>query len=323
MLASRDEVAAAIGTQWQQNATCINAVASASLVHTRPRALAIWLCLVQSMFGVMCGVFCISTYVPSGITCREVLWMIIVCIRINDLCASAILLQKAYIVTNYRRWIFIFALLAVAAPAPIVYASWSSPAIMSARSGGCAFIYPSYYPWLRFAFHAPMNIALTLIFVGVAYLNVVCTFAIAFEIIGLYSIALTLAEWCISSTLLVAHVGGFGKGNRRSSERRQYERATHDEFFQPQITLSTFAATLTTDVVLALPEQVDVLIVGGGIAGLANAYALARAHPSLHILVAEQASEICAVTTAAAGGGFRKKCKIICTKQLKQAHMVL
>ncbi|KAI9595787.1 FAD dependent oxidoreductase [Syncephalis fuscata] len=54
-----------------------------------------------------------------------------------------------------------------------------------------------------------------------------------------------------------------------------------------------------------LPESVDVLIVGGGIAGLAAAYGIARIQPSCRVLIIEQEAKICSVTTAAAGGGFR------------------
>jgi glycine/D-amino acid oxidase-like deaminating enzyme len=53
-----------------------------------------------------------------------------------------------------------------------------------------------------------------------------------------------------------------------------------------------------------LPYTVDVLIVGGGIAGLSSAYALIRRQPQLNILIIEK-TKICASTTAAAGGGFR------------------
>ncbi|RKP10619.1 hypothetical protein THASP1DRAFT_27587 [Thamnocephalis sphaerospora] len=287
MLASREELATAIGISWQKNATyfdtiplhplgeqsylnfvnagsdledmharwrvsamqtiitiyifwlfAANYLASVRMTLARPRALAPWCCLLQSLAGIVCALFSPNAYTPSDISCREIIWMITICIRINDLCATSILLQKAYIVKNCSRWLFVFIPLTVIAPVPLLYTAWSSPVILSTISSGCVFIYPDYYPWLRFIFHAPLNFVLTTIFIEVAYsqhkrfgsyawkqlaregiqvglqllaVNLLCTLAISFEIVGVYSIALTLPEWCISSVLLVTHIDDISK----------------------------------------------------------------------------------------------------------------
>jgi hypothetical protein len=205
--------------------TCIfvhNAITSIGLVRAKPRALATWCSLIQSLAGVACGLYACTLIFPEGLTCRGLLWAIMVCIRVNDFCTGATLLQKAYIVRHRNRWLLLFIPLIVVAPIPIIYASWISPAILSSSAGGCVFVYPVYYPWMRFAFHAPINLVLTGIFLQVAiaqyrkfgndawrkltrdgiqiglallFLNVACTFAVGFEIFGIYSVIVLLVEW--------------------------------------------------------------------------------------------------------------------------------
>ncbi|RKP10627.1 hypothetical protein THASP1DRAFT_27595 [Thamnocephalis sphaerospora] len=199
-----------------------NTASSISMVRARPRALATWCCLLQSVAGIMCAVYVLTTGAPGGPSCREILWVMTACIRINDLCGSTVLLQKAYIARGSSRWLLAFIPVVAVAPIPILYATWSSPAILNSTSGGCVFIYPIYFPWMRFGFHAPINLALTVIFIDVAYrqyqrfgsdawrklardgiqvgllllvVNMLCTFAIALEVFGIYSIALTIVEW--------------------------------------------------------------------------------------------------------------------------------
>lgn len=53
----------------------------------------------------------------------------------------------------------------------------------------------------------------------------------------------------------------------------------------------------------ALPSRVDLIVVGGGIAGAATAFYAARA--GLQVLVVERRAEIASLTTAAATGAFR------------------
>ena len=53
----------------------------------------------------------------------------------------------------------------------------------------------------------------------------------------------------------------------------------------------------------ALPPQVDLVVIGAGVAGAATAYFAARA--GLQVLVIERRSSIASLTTAAATGAFR------------------
>ncbi|RKP09868.1 hypothetical protein THASP1DRAFT_28354 [Thamnocephalis sphaerospora] len=198
-----------------------NLMISARLVRRRPRTIATQCCLIQSVVGLVCAIAGMSGSLPVGPSCRALTWVTTASVRIGDLCVGAVLLQKAYIVTNRNRRLFFFIpVIAAAAPA-LLYASWSSPAIITAGSG-CIFIYPEYFPWLRFGLHAPMNIVLTGIFLNVVYRqwrqfgtraweqlakegilvgllmllsNLLCTFIIAFEVFGLYSIMILLADW--------------------------------------------------------------------------------------------------------------------------------
>ncbi|RKP09867.1 hypothetical protein THASP1DRAFT_22353 [Thamnocephalis sphaerospora] len=214
-----------------------NLVVSLRMLYRRPRVIATTCCLVQSVAGLLCAMTALATFHPDGPSCRVMVWTTTAAVRTGDLCVSIVLLQKAYLVTNRNRWLFVFIPLIVTAGPVLLYVSWSSPAIVTAGSG-CIFVYPEYFPWLRFGFHAPMNIMLTGIFLDVAFQhwrqfgsdcwrqlardgiqvglimplpNLVCTFAIALEVVGIYSIMVLLVDWCVSSFLLVAHVNSMGQ----------------------------------------------------------------------------------------------------------------
>ncbi|RKP09869.1 hypothetical protein THASP1DRAFT_28355 [Thamnocephalis sphaerospora] len=217
-----------------------NLVISARLVRRRPHAIATHCCLIQSVIGLACVFFSTSASVSTGPNCRQTAWMTTTSERISDLCVATVLLQKAYLVTNRNRWLFLL-IPVIAASAPIIlYISWSAPTIMAIESG-CIFVYPKYFPWLRFGLHAPMNIALTGIFFNAVYRqwkqfgsraweqlakegiqigllmllsNFLCAFFIAFEVLGVYSIMFNLADWCICSFLLVMHVSGSKRKTR-------------------------------------------------------------------------------------------------------------
>jgi hypothetical protein len=199
-----------------------NAFASMLMVQFRPRAIAPWLCLIQSCAGMICALFVMNAIYPTGPTCRQILWMITTCIRINDLCTSMTLLQKAYIARGQNRWLLVFIPISILGSILILYFTWTSPILLTPSSGGCVFIYPDFFPWLRFAAHAPLSFILTLIFISVSYrqytlygnkawkrltqegiqvgllmvvINLLCAFAVAFEVVGIYSLALIIVEW--------------------------------------------------------------------------------------------------------------------------------
>jgi hypothetical protein len=199
-----------------------NLIISIQMIRIRPNVLPTRLCLIQSVINVACWLYCFGAYTSTGPSCRETLWAISFSMRINDLCTCTVLLRKAHIVCDRNRWFLIFIPLLLAAPVVIIYVSWASPAMLSYESIGCIYIYPSYFPWLRFALHAPIHFTLTLIFIRVAIrhyrhfgteawwrlardgiqvglllllVNIMCALAIAIEFLGVFSLALTLPEW--------------------------------------------------------------------------------------------------------------------------------
>jgi hypothetical protein len=209
-----------------------NFVTSINLIYRRPKTLAPFCCFIQTLAGVICGVISITSLLPGGPSCRTLSWLSTTTVRIGDLCVGTVLLQKAYLVHHRSRWLLIFIPVIIIAPIVLLYISWISPTVITPDTG-CVFIYPDYYPWLRFGFHAPMNIALSGIFLNVAYRhykqfgtaaweklarkgiqiclallisNFIITIIIAFELFGVFSILLTSFDWFISTIFLVAHV---------------------------------------------------------------------------------------------------------------------
>ncbi|RKP08426.1 hypothetical protein THASP1DRAFT_29766 [Thamnocephalis sphaerospora] len=227
-----------------------NLRAALRLIYARPHMLSTRCCLVQAAVGFALSLVAISVIFPEGPSCRTILLATTASIRIGDICISTVLLQRAYIAQNRSRWLLVFVPVIVAAPVYMIYATWASPPVLTIQTSGCVFIYSDYYPWIRFAFQAPMNVVLTAIFIKVAYrryarlgsmawgrlvregiqtglllllISLLCTFAVAFEFFGIYSIVLTVFEWSISSMLLVMHVENTQRALQPAYEQRQIE----------------------------------------------------------------------------------------------------
>ncbi|RKP09726.1 hypothetical protein THASP1DRAFT_28496 [Thamnocephalis sphaerospora] len=254
-----------------------NLAKSLRLVRARPRTMAPICCLLQSIAGIMCVVATMASVFPGGPSCRMLSWISNSAGRISDVCVSAVLLQKAYLVHRRSRWLLAFIPVIVATPIVLLYFSWASPTIMTPYTG-CVFIYDDAYPWMRFGFHAPMNIALTSIFlivavrhyrqfgsgawhrltrdgilIGLALLlsSLLCTMLITFEVMGVFSILLTSVDWYISSLLLLAHVKGSRKHTSNASVDVKSKHASppyrelNDSGLHPGPLLPRVAASIT------------------------------------------------------------------------------
>ncbi|RKP08148.1 hypothetical protein THASP1DRAFT_23810 [Thamnocephalis sphaerospora] len=137
---------------------------SVGLMRTRPRALASICCLLQSTIGIVYSAIAASTLLPGGATCWASVWGAALAITINDGCVSAVILQKAYVVHHRPRWMLAFGVLIAVSLPVIVYVTVTSPAILGPTCA-CTFLYPSYYPWLRFGFYFPMDIIFSAAFI--------------------------------------------------------------------------------------------------------------------------------------------------------------
>ncbi|RKP04730.1 hypothetical protein THASP1DRAFT_33466 [Thamnocephalis sphaerospora] len=181
---------------------------------------------------------------PGGTSCRQAVWYASSTTTLSSLCVSVTLLQKAYLAHGRSKWL-LFAGGAFLLPQPLTaYILLVSP-IHMAPSIGCSATYPSYFPWVKFAVDAPINILLSAAFIKVVHqqyrrlgsaawahlfrngiqtmcaivlANFVCMFCVAFEVLGLFSEMFVAFDWIIASTLLVHHCNAMGTfANKQSS----------------------------------------------------------------------------------------------------------
>ncbi|RKP07169.1 hypothetical protein THASP1DRAFT_31020 [Thamnocephalis sphaerospora] len=192
-----------------------------SMVYTNPSRLVSWCCLLHSLSGTIYVVVVLSSLSPLGATCRQTVWLSAVVAVVGDLCLTAVLLYQAYLV-HHRCYKILFLGALVVIPAPFTtYVAWTSPVIF-VPSCGCTLVYPYYFPWMRFAPFAPMNIFLSSMFLAVVYrqycrfgsaawerlvregvqlillmaiTNTVCLFCAAFEALEMFSGVFLLVNW--------------------------------------------------------------------------------------------------------------------------------
>ncbi|RKP05307.1 hypothetical protein THASP1DRAFT_32856 [Thamnocephalis sphaerospora] len=202
------------------------------LLRTRPRAVATWCCTLQAVSGVIYNIISLTGILPSGGSCRQLMWAGAAGMSISDLCISIVLLQKAYAVYNRRRWILAFIPLIVIAAPVITYIAWASPVILSPTCG-CGFIYPAYFPWLRFGLYVPLDVGFSTVFIIIMHRqlrlfgssawkqlkkdgiqtimcllisHLICLILLAFALSGNAAGVTMGIDWAIAGLLLPAHI---------------------------------------------------------------------------------------------------------------------
>ncbi|RKP08309.1 hypothetical protein THASP1DRAFT_29883 [Thamnocephalis sphaerospora] len=208
-----------------------NCIISVQITRRRPYVLSHWCCVVQAASGIGYTICAILLIVPGGLSCRQALWYACTTISLSSLCVSVTLLQRAYLAHGRSRRLLVLGISFIL-PQPIAaYIMWTSP-ISMAPSIGCILLYPYYFPWVKFALDAPINILLSVAFIMVVHkqyqrfgsaawaqlvrngtqtmcaivlANFICMFSVAFEVFGLFSEMFLAFDWIIASTLLVRY----------------------------------------------------------------------------------------------------------------------
>ncbi|RKP05294.1 hypothetical protein THASP1DRAFT_26183 [Thamnocephalis sphaerospora] len=168
---------------------------------------------------------------PSGASCRQVIWSSGIGLVLSPICVSIVLLQKAYIVYDRQRWLLVVGGALLLGQPAITYILWTCPTII-VPSIGCFPVYPPYFPWVKLGLDAPINIFFSIAFLLVVYRqyrqfgsaawarlmrdgiqtmclvvfsNVVCMAIAAFEPLGSFSEMFVIIDWVVTSLLLVDH----------------------------------------------------------------------------------------------------------------------
>ncbi|RKP08771.1 hypothetical protein THASP1DRAFT_29438 [Thamnocephalis sphaerospora] len=217
--------------------TCIsyifahNLVRSVAMVLRHPRLLQGWCCLIQAGAGMLFGAHTMALAMPTGVSCRQVTWNIGIGLVVSSLCVSIVLLQKAYIVHERKRWLLAVGGLLLLGQPTIAYMLWTNPTII-VPSTGCFPVFPFYFPWVKLGLDAPISIFFSIAFLLVVYRqyrqfgssawarlmrdgiqtmclvvfsNAVCMAIAAFEPFGSSSEMFVLVDWVVTSLLLVNH----------------------------------------------------------------------------------------------------------------------
>ncbi|KAI9596521.1 hypothetical protein BDF19DRAFT_16043 [Syncephalis fuscata] len=131
------------------------------LVKKAPRNLSCWCCLIQAGAGCFFSAIAVTFSMPSPVSCRAIAWLHIALICVSNVCVSAVLLHKAWLVHKQdNRLIYFSVLLLIPQPA-CIYVVWALSPTLILEHAGCVFIYPHYYPWLKLGVEMPINIFLS------------------------------------------------------------------------------------------------------------------------------------------------------------------
>ncbi|RKP05634.1 hypothetical protein THASP1DRAFT_25900 [Thamnocephalis sphaerospora] len=229
--------------------------------------------VISTTFGLAYTICALLYTMPGGPSCRQAVWDIGIGLTISPVCVSLILLQKAYALHRRSR-LLLFAGIALLLPQPLVaYYLWSSP-VIAIPATACLSFYPTYFPWIKLAMDAPINLMFSIAFITVIYRqysilgsdawarlvhsgirtmclvvisNIVCMLAAAFEILGPFSEMFLVLDWMATSWLLVDHCASTHSKETASHDLHTYN--IMDEFLQIEAAASAHmpANTITAD----------------------------------------------------------------------------
>ena len=198
-----------------------NFLVALKIIYRRPSHFSGWCCFLQALTGVAYYIFCLVTALCDRIACRQVIWTTVVCIVVSMACVCAVLLHKAYLVYNRRRWVLVVGALTICPQPYLCYIVWTSPSFETTEYG-CILFYPVYAPLVKLAVDAPINVVLSALFLAVVYrqyrqfgsgawkrlmrdgiqtmclillTNIACMLAVAFEVVGLVSDMFFVIDW--------------------------------------------------------------------------------------------------------------------------------
>ncbi|KAI9592018.1 hypothetical protein BDF19DRAFT_452888 [Syncephalis fuscata] len=221
-----------------------NLLMSLRMVVNRPFILAGWCCLIPSLFGIGWTIL-VVLYFFDTVNCRVSIWYFIVVIAASSISNTAIMLHKAYLVLLKQQWILIVGIVLMVPQLvfmPFFLAfSWATTEL----DGGCVVHYSDIVPLYWFGVTIPINILFSGIVSYIAYkqykafgseawkrltrdgiqtmclvvvFNVICATIILSKVIGNYSDMFFVADWVITSTILVHHCATPRKRARSTSE---------------------------------------------------------------------------------------------------------
>jgi hypothetical protein len=139
------------------------------MVINGPRRLAPWCCFIQASLGVAFGVIALTFALPTNSSCRLAVWFSNFCYPVSNICIALVLLQKAWLANNKNNLLIVVGLILLI-PQPIsTYIVWVHSPTFIYEDAGCVFVYPRFYPWLKFGIDIPINIVLSCAFLKVVF----------------------------------------------------------------------------------------------------------------------------------------------------------
>ncbi|KAI9591516.1 hypothetical protein BDF19DRAFT_454672 [Syncephalis fuscata] len=186
------------------------------MLYARPTLVPAWCCFVQSAMGISFGCLFLMTALPNGRPATQA------------------------ILANQRSRTLLVAGIVLMLPQPfLIYVVWRLGSATMDPIAGCSAILPVYFPWLKFGLDVSLNIVFSAAFINVVYRhyrlfgseawkqltedgvrtmcliilsNIVCLFIVTFKFIGNTSETWWIADWAITSVLLVNHTKDIRNG---------------------------------------------------------------------------------------------------------------
>ncbi|KAI8050466.1 hypothetical protein BDF22DRAFT_745340 [Syncephalis plumigaleata] len=211
------------------------------MVMSRTRTLSSWCCLAPALMGTAFGITVVYALLFSGLCCRKIFWLSGFINTMAIMCNSIVLLQKAYLVLCRKRWIAIFGTIFTLPQLGFLVIVVVCCPVTIEPNLGCVLYYPTYLPLYWFLASMPISLFFSAIFSHIAYrqysmfgsdawkrlardgiqtmclaviCNVVCGIIIVFQIGGNYAIMFYVADWLLTSTILLNHCQNMRKASK-------------------------------------------------------------------------------------------------------------
>ncbi|RKP06088.1 hypothetical protein THASP1DRAFT_32088 [Thamnocephalis sphaerospora] len=238
-------------------------------VFRQPRSVVNWCTFVQSSSATMAFGFGITMKLSTACNCRWAIWTASLGQAISGICASIVLVWKAYLAYDRDRR-FVWAGIILNLPEPLyLYAAWMHSRTTFTPLGGCTMLYPSWLPWARFGMDGPFNVIFSAAFIVVAarqyrkhgsavwgslrnegtiglliltFSNIFCLLLTATNFADEYSMMFWGVDWLITNQILIhqhrpmrrsLHESGRARGRNRNARRHDAETLFHPQPMSP------------------------------------------------------------------------------------------
>ncbi|KAI8050222.1 hypothetical protein BDF22DRAFT_143371 [Syncephalis plumigaleata] len=146
-----------------------NTLRSVKMVIKRPRTIASWCCFLPCSTGVITALMFLALHLGYSFNCRHLTWALVMGVSVANICNCLLLLQKAYLVLDRKRWI-----LYASAPFILMQASYGLVTIattftMFSPELGCTIYYQYFMVWYWFAPTFSINLLYSAIFCRIAF----------------------------------------------------------------------------------------------------------------------------------------------------------